>query len=301
VVVIDAAFLGDRVFTRFGDYHFRSSTLRDAQRDLPALASLPVPVAYPYLEGLDWVHHRERTGEGYGRIYLRSELREHGGFPGYYLWCWLYKVPLPAIGLLLGSLATAWRRRHTLRWRRDLAALLLPPLLLAIHLNFFFRAQLGMRYSLLLFPPLYVLAGILLARESWPRETPRRTRRAAIAYAAGAAWLVVSVLSWHPFYISYFNDLLTDRRQAWRLLADSNLDWGQSERYVKRWLAAHPQAVLEPSQPRTGTIVVRANFLTGVLGDDRFAWLRRLEPVDQVAYSYLVFDVRPQDLPPAVR
>lgn len=301
VVVIDLAFLGDRIFTRFADYHFRSSTLRDAQRDLPALAWLPVPVAYPYLEGLDWVHHRERTGEGYGRIYLRGELREHGGFPGYYLWCWLYKVPLPTIGLLLGALLTALRRRHALRWRRDLAVLLLPPLLLAIHLNFFFRAQLGMRYSLLLFPPLYVLAGILLARDSWPRETPRRTRRAAVAYAAGVAWLVVSVLSWHPFYISYFNELLTDRRQAWRLLADSNLDWGQSEICVKRWLAAHPDAVLEPSRPRTGTIVIRANFLVGVLGDDRFAWLRRLDPIDQVAYSYLVFDVKPQDLPLAAR
>jgi len=297
VLVINAAFLGDRVFTRFGDYHFRSSTLRDAQRDLPTLAALPVPVAYPYLEGLDWVHHRERTGEGYGRIYLRGELREHGGFPGYYLWCWLYKVPLPTIGLLLGAMATVWRRRHTLRWRRDLAVLLLPPLLLAIHLNFFFRAQLGVRYSLLLFPPLYVLAGILVAPGSWPRETPRRTRRAALAYAAGACWLVVSVLSWHPFYISYFNDLLTDRRQAWRLLADSNLDWGQSEHYVKRWLAAHPEAVLEPSRPRTGTIVIRANFLTGVLGDDRFAWLRRLDPVDHIGCSYLVFTVGPEDLP----
>jgi hypothetical protein len=297
VLVIDAAFLGDRVFTPFGGYRFRSSTLRTAQRELPALAGVPVPVAYPYLEGLDWVHHRERTGEGYGRIYLRGKLREHGGFPGYYLWCWLYKVPLPTLGLLFGSLFTAWRCRHALRWRRDLAVLLLPPLLLAIHLNFFFRAQLGVRYSLLLFPPLYVFAGVLVARQLWPRKTPRRTRRAAVAFAGGVAWLVVSVLSWHPFYLSYFNELLTDRRQAWRLLADSNLDWGQSENYVKRWLAAHPDAVLEPSRPRTGTIVIRANFLTGVLGDDRFAWLRRLDPVDQVAYSYLVFQVRAQDLP----
>jgi len=301
LVAIDIAFLGDRVLTPFGDYRFRSSTLREAQRNLPALAAVPVPVPYPYLEGLDWVHHRERTGEGYGRIYLRGQLREHGGFPGYYLWAWLYKVPLPTLALLLAALIVAWRRRSALRWRRDLAVLLLPPLLLAVHLNFLFQAQMGVRYSLLLFPPLYVFAGIVVARDFWPRETLRRTRRAALAFAAAGAWLVVSVLSWHPFYVSYFNELLTDRRQAWRLLADSNLDWGQNERYVKRWLAAHPQAVLEPPRPRTGTIVVRANFLTGVLGHDRFAWLRRLSPVDQVAYSYLVFDVGPEDLPASPR
>ncbi len=301
LVVVNVAFLGDRTLTRFGDYRFRSSTLQAAQHRLPVLAGVPVPVPYPYLEGLDWVHHRERSGEGYGRQYLRGELRERGGFRGYYLWAWLYKVPLPTQALLLASLFVAWCRRHALRWRSDLAPLLLPPLLLAIHLNFFFGAQMGVRYSLMLFPPLDVFAGLLLARNFWPLLTPRRTRAVAFALAASIAWLVVSVLSWHPFYISYFNELLTDRKQAWRLLADSNLDWGQNERFVKRWLAAHPQAVLEPPRPRTGTIVVRANFLTGVLGDDRFAWLRRLDPVDHVGYSYLVFDVRPPDLPAEAR
>jgi 4-amino-4-deoxy-L-arabinose transferase-like glycosyltransferase len=297
LVVVNLAFLGDRTFTRFGDYRFRSTTMRAAQQRLPALAGLPVPVPYPYLEGLDWVHHRERSGEGYGRLYLRGELRERGGFRGYYLWAWLYKLPLPTQALLLAAAAVAWRRRRLLRWRDDLAPLLLPALLLAVHLNFFFGAQMGVRYSLLLFPPLYVFAGLLLAPGWWPLATARRTRAAALAIAAGVAWLVVSVLSWHPFYISYFNELLRDRKQAWRFFADSNLDWGQSEGHVKRWLAAHPQAVLEPPRPRTGLVVVRANFLTGVLGDDRFAWLRELEPVGHVGYSYLVFDVRPPDLP----
>src|SRR6185503_3740802 len=222
LLVINAAFLGDRTLTRFGDYRFRSSTLRDAQRHYPAWAGIPVPVPYPYLEGLDWVHHRERSGEGYGRIYLRGELRERGGFSGYYFWCWLYKVPLPTQALLLASLLVASRRRHELRFRRDLAPLLVPALLLAIHLNFFFGAQMGVRYSLMLFPPLYVFAGILVARDFWPLETPRRARRAlALAVAVATAWLVVSVLSWHPFYISYFNELVGDRKQAWRLLADS--------------------------------------------------------------------------------
>jgi hypothetical protein len=290
LAVVDGAFLGDRTFTRFGDYHFRSATLRGAQERFPALDAVPVPVAYPWLEGLDWVHHRERSGEGYGRIYLRGELREHGGFRGYYLWAWLYKVPLPTQLLLAAALVVAWRRRRQLSWRRDLAVLVLPALVLAVHLNFFFGAQMGVRYSLLMFPPLYVLAGILLAR-------PVRAA-AAGGVAAAVAWLVVSVLSWHPHYLSYFNELLRDRRLAWRLLADSNLDWGQNEHLIRRWLAAHPDAVLEPAWPRAGLVVVRANFLTGVIGDDRFAWLRRLRPVGHVGYSYLVFDVRPEDVPP---
>jgi hypothetical protein len=290
--VLNAAFLFDRTLTRFGDYRFRSATLRGAQARWPALAPVRVPVPYPWLEGLDWVHHRERTGEGYGRIYLRGELRHHGGFRGYYLWAWLYKVPLPTQALLLAALVVAWRRRRALRWRRDLAFLLLPPLVLALHLNLAIRAQMGVRYSLLLFPPLYVFAGVLAAR-AW------RLPRLALAGVLGAlGWLVASVLSWHPWELAYFDELLRDRRLAWRVLADSNLDWGQGETALRRWLRAHPEAVLEPAQPRAGTIVVRANFLTGVMGDGRFAWLRTLQPVDTVAYANVVFDVRPEDLPP---
>ncbi len=292
LLVIDLAFLGEGTGTRFGSYHFRSATMQRAQRRWPQLTGVRVPLPYPWLEGLDWVHHRERSGEGYGPTYLRGERRESGGFAGYYLWVWLYKVPLATQALLLAAVVVAWRRRRRLRWRHDLAFLLLPPLGLAVFLNFFFAAQMGVRYSLLLFPPLYVFAGVLLAGAA-PLPRPARW-----GIGAACAWLVLSVLSWHPFYLSYFNELLPDRKLAWRVLADSNLDWGQSEWYLRRWLAAHPDAVREPRRPRTGLLVVRANFLTGVLGDDRFAWLRRLTPVDEVGYSYLVFRVGPSDLPP---
>jgi hypothetical protein len=66
-------------------------------------------------------------------------------------------------------------------------------------------------------------------------------------------------------------------------------------------MAEHPTAVLEPPTPRTGLIVVRANFLIGLVTGDVFAWLRELRPVDHVGYSYLVFDVGEEDLPAATR
>jgi 4-amino-4-deoxy-L-arabinose transferase-like glycosyltransferase len=312
LLVVNAAFLFQRSGTPFGEYRFRSATLREAQVRWPALGALPVPVPYAWLEGLDWVHHRERTGEGWGPVYLRGERRESGGFRGYYLWAWAYKVPLATQLAVAAALVVAWRRRRRHPWRRDEAFLLLPPLLFALHLNLLFAAQMGVRYSLMLFPPLYVFCGSLLAgpplgrdlgRELGRdpgREAPRsaRARRvAAWSLGLGAAWLVVSVLSWHPHYLSYFNELLPDRKRAWRLLADSNLDWGQSEAYVADWLAAHPQAVRDPPEPRAGLVLVRANFLTGVLAGERFAWLRGLDPVGHVGYSNLVFEVRPEDLP----
>jgi hypothetical protein len=34
-----------------------------------------------------------------------------------------------------------------------------------------------------------------------------------------------------------------------------------------------------------------------VLGDDRFAWLRTMQPIAAVDYTLIVFDVRPQQVP----
>ena len=163
LLVVNAAFLFQGSGTPLARYRLRSATLREARAHWPALASVPLPVPYAWLEGLDWVHHRERTGEGWGAVYLRGELRERGGFPGYYLWAWAYKVPLPTQLALVAACVLAWRRRERHEWRRDEAFLLLPPLLLAVHLNLFFAAQMGVRYSLMLFPPLYVFCGSLLA------------------------------------------------------------------------------------------------------------------------------------------
>ena len=300
LLVVNAAFLFQGTGTPLAGYELRSATLRAAQARSPGLAAVPLPVPYAWLEGLDWVHHRERTGEGWGSVYLRGERRDRGGFRGYYLWAWAYKVPLATQLALAAALLVAWRRRERHAWRRDEAFLLVPTLVLAAHLNFLFAAQMGVRYSLMIFPPLYVFCGSLAAGPPLGAAGPL-PRRARLALGVGAAWLVASVLSWHPHYLAYFNELLLDRKQAWRVLADSNLDWGQSEAEVAAWLAAHPEAVRDPREPRAGLVLVRANFLTGVLQGDRYAWLRRLEPVGHVGYANLVFRVRPEDLPPRER
>src|SRR5581483_10034817 len=237
--------------------------LREAQARWPALARVPVPLPYPWLQGLDWVEFRERTGDGYGNIYLRGELRDGRGFPGYYLWAWLYKVPLPSLLLIAAALVVAILRRGALRWRRDVAFLLIPPLLLAIHLNWLFRAQMGVRYSLMVFPPLYVFCGLLAS-------TPggmRLPRWGALALLGAVAWLVASVLSWHPFYLEYFSDVVRDRKETWRLLADSNLDWGQNDGRLAAWRNLHPEAIYKPLRPTAGTVVVSANDLVGVWRD----------------------------------
>jgi hypothetical protein len=106
-------------------------------------------------------------------------------------------------------------------------------------------------------------------------------------------WAIVSALSYHPHYMSYFNELIGAGRNAFRFLADSNLDWEDRSYDIAHYAAAHPDRtlVVEPETPQAGWILVSANKLVGV-HDERYRWLREnFEPVDHVGFSYLLFRV----------
>jgi hypothetical protein len=203
----------------------------------------------------------------------------------------VFKVPLPTQVLFLTALGLFVARRGPRRGWRDEIWLLGPALAFFVYFSFFFRAQIGIRYLLVAFPLLHVFTGRLLAGPA-PRG---RTARGALAVAL--AWLALSVLSYFPHYLSYFNELIFDRTRAYRVLADSNLDWDQNVWWLERWLEEHPEAVLEPDGPTVGTLVVKVNFLTGVFVPERYRWLREhFEPVDHIAHSYLVYRIDEEDL-----
>jgi hypothetical protein len=72
IVIINIGFLFNRTMTPFGDYEFKSGRIQTIQAKFPVLGNIPVPVPYPFLEGLDYVRYRERTGKEFGRIYLMT-------------------------------------------------------------------------------------------------------------------------------------------------------------------------------------------------------------------------------------
>jgi hypothetical protein len=99
--------------------------------------------------------------------------------------------------------------------------------------------------------------------------------------------------------MSYFNELIGRRIDAWRYLADSNLDWEDRSRDIDRYRARHPDhtLVVDPLEPTAGWVLVAANQLAGIHDPERFRWLREnFSPVDHVGYSYLLFHVEPARL-----
>lgn len=190
-----------------------------------------MPLPYPYLQGLDLVKYGDESGTGFGRIYLLGELRSNRGFPSYYLVAFLFKTPLGLQVLLLWAVVQAWRRRLGAEFFRHEFFLVVPALFFALYFSLFFRAQIGIRYLLVIYPLLIVFAGSL-ARD-WRQMGPK----ARLAGAGLLLWIAGSNLSYAGHYLSYFNELVGNRRNSYKILADSNLDWGQNINYRADYLA----------------------------------------------------------------
>lgn len=289
LLLVNAGFLFYRPFMALRDYPFASAVFQSVQ-GTEVLQDLPIPVPYPYLKGLDLVSYREQNGWS---IYLLGQLRMGRGFPGYFLVASALKTPIATQVVLIVALAAylANPRRKSNFLMADIF-LLVPAMFYAIYFNFFYNSQLGIRYYLIIFPLLYVLAGGLFSK--W---TDFRARDKTAVYVL-LAYLVTSVLSYYPFYLAYFNEIVLDRTNAYKYLADSNLSWGQEAYYVRDFLAVHPAAKHATSRPASGQLIVSASELVGVISPPQaFAWLRdNFEPVGTIAYGVLIYDIRPSDL-----
>lgn len=295
LVVINAGFGFHRSFTLLRNYDFQSSLFQRIQTT--GLKYLPVPLPYPYLKGLDMVKDLEERGTTHGNVYLLGKLHTRvdnriPGFSGYFLYTLLFKEPIATQLLILFAIFCYIKSRSRFDFLRDEIFLVLPVLFFLIYFNFLFSTHIGIRFILVVLPFLYIFSGCQL--KFWAGIGIK----SRVAYAGLCAYLLVSVLSYFPHYLAYFNELVWNRTKAYKILADSNLDWGQSELYLERYLRSHPDTIINPLEITSGRIVVSANALVGVGVDpEQFAWLRNnFEPTGNIAYSYLVYEIKPESI-----
>jgi phage-related holin len=292
IMVINIGFIFNRTGTPFGDYQFKTDFFQSLQQSLPTLRKIPVPVPYPYLEGLDFVMYRERTGDGYGNIYLLGQLREGTGFFGYYFIASMFKVPLPILALLVYAFWDWVRTIRKDKFLKQEMILLIPAFIYGIYFNFFNRAQIGIRFYLVIFPILLIFSTRVI------RKWPNFSLRTRILFGCAALYLGLSVFSYFPNYLAYFNELVPNRTYAYHYLADSNIDWGQNRANLTEFLEQHPEYQFEPSAPVQGMIIVGVNELTGVIGNPNdFRWLRdNFRPIGNLDHSYLIYNISSTDL-----
>ena len=292
LLVVNIGFLFNQTLTPLDQYPFHSNIFRSIQSSAGVLGELPLPIPYPYVEGLDMVVEHERTGSSYGKIYLFGELRQGEGFPGYYFYASLYKVPIATQFVLLAAGVAYLLRRQRFDFLKNEAVLLLPVLFFAFYFNFLYRAQIGIRYFLVVFPLLYVFAGSLLATRI------AVARSMATTLSVSVAALILSVLSYHPHFLPVLRR--ADVGPHARVHRPGRLQHrlGAERVVCREYHATHPGVIDEPSRPTAGTVLVRVNALTGVTADpDKFRWLRtHFTPIDHVGYATLVYRISETDL-----
>jgi hypothetical protein len=140
------------------------------------------------------------------------------GFRSFFPLAFALKTPLATHLLIAAALVALLVRRARCADSPLLAGLLVFGAVFGVNL-IASTYNVGHRHMLPVYPLLYVLAG---AAGAWWSNRGGR----ALVVAAGA-WLLGANLWIHPHYLSYFNELIGGPRQAYRYLADSNLDWGQ--------------------------------------------------------------------------
>ncbi len=137
----------------------------------------------------------------------------------YYPFIFLIKTPLALVCLFLGGLLLCLRCLR--RWGSTYIMICLATLALSA---IGFKRQLGIRYVMVIFPPVILLAGHAGAELVKPGKN-RRARQ--VLLGALMAYLTASVMLFAPSFLSYSNELVVDKKEAYRWLIDSNLDWGQ--------------------------------------------------------------------------
>jgi hypothetical protein len=224
--------------------------------------------------------------------YLLGQHRTQGWFY-YFPLAILMKTPLPLLLLAAIGLGGCLRGRSM--------GVLLPALAGAFYLVFFclvVTVNIGVRHVLPAYPGLLLLGAAGL-RELWDATDRLPKRRAMLVLWTAALvlpfWMALEAWRIYPHYESYFNQLAGGPCSGWKVLADSNVQWGQDEWIIEEWVRRQERPVtLDPAGPTRGLIVIRADFLAGHTPEmaARYAWLRSsYEPLGCLTPGVLVFDV----------
>ncbi len=309
----------------------------------------PVPAVSHWLVLQAFNQH---VAEGH-YAFLAGQVGQHG-------WWWYFplalviKTPLPTLLLLVIvpiSRLRLCRQSQRASWTDEVW-------LLAIPVVYFISAMLstidiGYRHLLPIFPFLFIFIGGQISNlksqikpMNYSRGKPRgilhqvRTRvrgkprgiyptrlKSVIWYLIFGVlglWYIVGTLSIFPDYVAYFNELVSGADGGYHYLVDSNTDWGQTLKELRRYvdthgisnvnlsqftfidpgiygLSYHPIAPMKGAppvlparfNPPPGMYAISTTTLQGIpLADpEQFDWFRRRVPEAQVGHAMFVYRV----------
>lgn len=283
--IINLGFLFNKPGQSLNDFEFASRSFRELQNSF--IASIPLPLPQPYIQGLDWTTSMNELGAGDPHVsdanYLLGEKRTGTGFWYYYLVVFIFKTPLTALLLLLGAIVFLVVRKKKEGHPSTMLFLLGLIFYFLIALGVQNNVQIGIRHALMIYPLLYVLCGFIIGT-SLPVQTLKWLTTIIIIYS-----LLTYYKSFYPNLISYSNELIFTKKNAYKVMADSNIDFGQGWYALEKYLKEHPDVRIIGDQPEDGTFVIGVNDYLDLKNNNRYYWIRKLRPSTHINHCFLLF------------
>jgi dolichyl-phosphate-mannose-protein mannosyltransferase len=280
LVVIGAAYRFHDVGVEWNDVGWRSPPMLRVQALVPHLR-LPVPA--DFATGFDLLAvavEKDYPVVLLGRHYPR-------GVWFYFLAVWLVKTPVLLIAAIVHGIARTVSTK-TIATSPPLCYLALTVAVFLAYFSFFFTAQVGFRFVLMCVPLLALLAAAGLA----PLAASRRVRALGVLVVLTATGENAAYLGNH---LAFTNAAVWPKREAFRLVTNANIDWGQNDEKIAGWLAARGLAARrDPVHALPGDNVFDLNRLAGVGKFRQHLWLREhVSPRAHFGHTYLWFVVDP--------
>ena len=292
-VIINAGYLFYHLFIPFGNYQFSSQFFLQVQNNLPA--NIPVPFSQAFVKGLDLAKHYDELGGGFaassmGNVTIMGHSSTGGSFWYYYFVSLFFKTPVTYLILLAWAIIILIKKENFNRFIKKEFFLTAPIIYYLIVFSFFYKSQAGIRHIIFIYPLIFIFCGILIKYIDGKKDF--------LILLLLSLFLLISVAPYFNNYYPYTNQFIGHKKNAWQYVGSCNLNMGQARHFLEDYLQHHPEIKMAPEQPQTGKFVLITDQYLDVWNTGKYAWLRKLKPAGELFYSYLWFDVKPEDIVP---
>ncbi|HSZ34182.1 MAG TPA: glycosyltransferase family 39 protein, partial [Puia sp.] len=222
--------------TELSNFHFFSNSFLRLQKTLPY--SLPVPLPKAFVTGLDLSKYYDQMGGGdyvkstFTNITILGRSSRGGSFWYYYFVSILFKTPLASLLFMFTGMILIVKNRAAEVFFRNEFFLFAPVVYFIVFMSFFYKTQIGIRQMIFIYPFLYIMCGALFYWLDY--------NQVKIFVIAGCVFLLISILPYWRNYYPYTNELIPDKKMAYKYVGCGNLEFNQSKFFYSAFLAAHP-------------------------------------------------------------
>ena len=285
--IINLGFLFNHPGKSLDEFKMSSQAFTNLQNSF--IGSIPLPLPEPYIVGLDQTIYMNELGAGNPNVsdanYLLGEKRTGTGFWYYYLVVFIFKTPLTALLILTGAIVFLFVRKKKQGHPSTMLFLLGMICYFLLVLGFQNNVQIGIRHALMVYPLLYVLAGFVV-------QLPFFQKRTKLFSSLIITYSLATYYYFFPNLISYSNELIPIKKDAYKVMADSNLDFGQGKYALEKYLKEHPDVQIITTQPGSGNFVIGVNDYLDLKGDHKYSRIYDVIPDGQINHCFLLVIVR---------